>query len=317
MAPRTQPLPPPPQPKPLPPKLAWGARLDPTGAWVSLTGPPETASHQSYAGLWVLEIATGKLECLARGRVWDEYFRWDERAPRLHFRSGLRPDGERQAWLAQPEGGHWRVSPDPLEAGPDPTREVSPDGKWTAFNRTSPDWSRFGEEALPASLTLVNNATQARKVFPRWNVAGWAPGQPYLWCRSASLHPPAAALHIVDLRSLKEVATLGPAQMHGLGPELASFSPRGDLVLLNGRGLGANPPEGWLDVLVARPDGSGLRSLRPLGVRPWEPDLMGWTQAGDLLAGLHETGTLITIDPRTGARRVIYPPGASAQEVRP
>jgi hypothetical protein len=188
--------------------------------------------------------------------------------------------------------------------------DLSPDGKWIAVNaeRDVRGFKWLG--TLPVSLTLLNRSTGARHVFPKWSAQDWAPGGRYLWCKAFTLKPPSETAHVVDLHSLREVATIGRKQLRGAVPYEEQFSPRGDWVLINVYGPQAIPPEGWYDIVVARANGTGVRSLKPFGIVPWgNSRFLGWTWDGDLLTWLQKERKLVRLNPQTGARKVIYPPG--------
>jgi hypothetical protein len=204
----------------------------------------------------------------------------------------------------------------------DPDIDLSPDGRWLAA--TNYVWlsRKAGAETYrqDVSVTVRNVATGVQRVFPDAGMGTWSPDNRYLWTRKLAEDLSIEEFHILDLPTLREVRTLAssalpPAGRQGFRVGLPQFSPDGQQAALEVFCESGYDSFASRSILyLTRSDGSGLHSFGELQSKPRsfisDDSVVGWTSDGDLVTFNGPAGTVTRLNPRTGARRVIYSPPA-------
>jgi hypothetical protein len=287
-----------------PPGMTPNGQLSPSGALLVVPDPGSPGGKES-PGCTVLKTAPRRTLFRLPGSV----SAWSPDEKTLYMvqqtaRTAGTPAGTEVFAYSLPGGARKSVGKFRGEANVN----FSPDGKWVAVEEwrkvTGVRWTT----GLPVSCTLIRLRTGRRHVFPKWEAQDWPPGGRYLWCKSYTLEPPSTTAHVLDLRTLREVGTIGPRKLQGHAAYDEAFSPRGDWALINVHGPESIAPEGWHDIVLARANGTEPHSLQPFGIEPWgNAEVLGWTWDGDLLLFLEKERQLVRVDPTTGARTVIFP----------
>lgn len=180
---------------------------------------------------------------------------------------------------------------------PDPIA-WSPDGKLIALAH------RGGFEVAPAHGGVVRRVHPGCENEPVW-----------FSTRSASWSPDGRRLVIACARGLWIVAGDGSERHRLIQPDsygvgAASWSPDGRLIAYGSRCEGIGHGDVMCDLTVVRPDGTGRRTLirhvdRPSGPSDAAPV---WSSDGRLLVPIWGYNSrTVSLDPKTGARRTIYP----------